>query len=569
MKLRTLCTLSLALLPLAGCAEGEGPVGPERGARGPADQPVDVYLACNVSVSSGDLSCSAPELELPGSVSGAILGGQARYVLLESSGASYDDAQSLFSASVAVRNFLSQPLGTTDGETADADGVRIFFVSEPQVTGGSGVVTVNNADGVAEFTAADQPYFRYNGPIKPGIRSGVKVWRWDVPSTVESFSFLVGVSAKVPNENDVVSGVQLEASTVTAGEYHTCALDLEGKAYCWGSNDAGQLGDGTTTSRPTPTPVAGDLRFISISAGFEHTCGVAADSTAYCWGDAWYGRLGNGASGQGNIFPTPQPVSTDKKFVKISATSTNGCALTPDGDIYCWGHGQAGRIGDGSLTNRFTPVKVIGDLKFKDLIAAHQHICGLTLEGSAYCWGTTALGRLGNGQTSGIISQPVPVQGGITFATMSASSSSSCGLTPDGDAYCWGSNQYGKLGTGNVNDTVASPVPVIGGHKFVQVTVGEYHACALKADGQAWCWGRGTNGRRGDGVTSESNAAQPVQVGGTQKFKYIHTSKSHTCGINLEDRIYCWGLNDTQQRQGVGNSNTAIPYPRLISPIAP
>lgn len=569
MRLRTFCTLSLALAPLVGCAEREGPVGPERGTPGSADSPVEAYLSCSISVQSGELSCSAPELELPGSVSAAILGGQARYVYLESSSAAYDATEEIFSASVAVRNFLSQPLGTADGVTGDDDGVRIFFVSEPQVTGGSGVVTVANADDAAEFTAADQPYFRYNGPVAPGMRSGVKVWRWNVPATVESFSFLVGVSARVPDEDDVVPAQQIEAVEVSTGNNHTCALDTEGKAYCWGLNEHGEIGDGTTVNRPTPTHIGGDLRFKSIAAGFEHTCAVAVDGTAYCWGHAQYGRLGSGASGNGNFITTPTPVAGDLKFKQISAASSNTCDITEDGDGYCWGFGTTGRNGDGVLAHQLTPVAVAGGHEFKEIRSGHYHTCGLTTDGKAYCWGAQENGRLGNGQIAGSQSTPVAVdQGDLVFTTLAISSYSTCAITDEGDGYCWGNNGSisTRLGNGTVDETIPYPVPVLGGHKFISIAAAEYHGCGVDTTGQAWCWGRGLSGRRGDGNSAETNALEPVPVGGPQKFKAVFSHKSYTCGINLEGRIYCWGLNGTNHPLGVGTTINIV-LPRLISPI--
>jgi len=572
MKLRTLCALSLALLPFAGCAE-EGPVGPERGNPGPGNQPVETYLSCNVSLRSGDLTCAAPEVELPGSVSGAILGGQAQYVYLESSGAAYDETLEIFSASVAVRNFLTQPIGTSDGTTADPDGVRVFFVNDPVVTGGTGVVAVDTADGTAEFTAADQPYIRFGGVIRPGMRSSsARVFRWSVPSTVESFSFLVGVSAKVPNEGAIEPAAQIEAVQVSTGETHTCALDKEGNAYCWGNNANGQLGIGTVGDTvPTPTPVAGGLKFKSIAAGFVHTCGVTLEGDAYCWGNAQYGRLGTGDSGSGTNITTPKLVAGGHKFTQISASSSNTCAVTEDQDGYCWGFGNTGRNGNGSLDHQLTPVPVAGEHKFSEIRSGHYHTCGLRTDGKAYCWGAQENGRLGNRETVGNQATPVAVdQGNLVFSTIAISSYSTCALTMDNDAYCWGNNGEisTRLGNGGVNETVPYPVPVLGGHKFISIAAAEFHGCAVDTTGQAWCWGRGLSGRRGDGTTAENNALEPVMVGGPQKFKAVFSHKSHTCGINLQDRIYCWGLNGSAHPLGVG-ATLNISLPRLVSPIAP
>lgn len=569
MKLRSLSLITAALLPLAGCVESEGPAGPRDEAPATSAPAVVNTLLCQATVSTGEVSCTDPELGDPGSASGAILGGQGVYVLLESSSPSYDSTTETFSVSVAVRNFLGQPLGTTDGVSADPAGIRIFFAEDPQTVVGSGAITVQNADSTAEFTASDQPYFQYTGPVAPGVRSGVRAWRWNVPTTVEAFSFLVGVSAAVPDEGSVDPARQLDAIAVSAGDLHTCALDADGKAYCWGDNSKGQLGDGTTENRAIPTPVSGDLRFKAISAGFEHTCAIAVDGKGYCWGGAQWGRLGNSSSGANNLYLSPARIDLDAELKTISATSSNTCAVTVDGEGYCWGHGLAGRIGNGELEHQFTPTKVAGDHEFTMIAAGHNHICGLTTSNDTYCWGSAVYGRLGNGELSGTYSSPVPVQGGHKFVTITSATYSSCGITADGETYCWGNNGSisTRLGNGTVNDTIPYPVPVLGGHTFTQVAAAEFHGCALDQDGKAFCWGRG-QGRRGDGVSGDINATEPVAVSGNHRFKAIHTSKSHTCAIDLAGKVFCWGQNGDSNRIGVGNTNPNIAAPRLVSPIA-
>src|SRR5690606_35658654 len=115
--------------------------------------------------------------------------------------------------------------------------------------------------------------------------SSSKVWEWDVPETVDAFTFLVGVSAALPDENDLVPGTHLQASALAVGHFFTCALDMQGKAYCWGVNDAGQLGIGAAENRTSPVPVAGGHTFIFLHAGQEHACGITPDNDAYCWGN--------------------------------------------------------------------------------------------------------------------------------------------------------------------------------------------------------------------------------------------------------------------------------------------
>lgn len=136
---------------------------------------------------------------------------------------------------MTVQNLSNQVIGSIDGVTADSNGVRIFFVNDPVTTGGTGTVTVRNADGTDDFTGTGQPYFQYAQALAPGRTSLAKTWEWDVPATVTGFSFLVGVSANVPNEAGLEpGGIDFVAQSIAADSLHTCAIDLTGQVYCWG-----------------------------------------------------------------------------------------------------------------------------------------------------------------------------------------------------------------------------------------------------------------------------------------------------------------------------------------------
>ena len=205
-------------------------------------------------------------------------------------------------------------------------------------------------------------------------------------------------------------------ASVGAGSIHTCSLTVTGDAYCWGFNDFGQLGDGSTNGSLTPVLVSGGIRFSSISTRGGHTCGV-----------------------------------------------------TPVGDAYCWGENFRGQLGDGTTINRLTPVLVSGGLSFASVSTAFSGTCGVTTVGDAYCWGENFSGQLGDGTTINRLS-PVPVAGGLTFASLSTESHT-CGVTTAGDTYCWGDNRGGMLGDGTTTDRL-TPVRVAGGLSFASLNTG-------------------------------------------------------------------------------------------------
>ena len=246
---------------------------------------------------------------------------------------------------------------------------------------------------------------------------------------------------------------------VVAGDYFSCGLTPAGAGYCWGGN-GGSLGDGTTTNRLTPTPVAGGLTFMALSARASHTCGVTPAGSAYCWGLNSSGQLGDGTL---TTRTSPVLVTGGLTFTAVSAGSNSTCGLTAAGAVYCWGSNGSGQLGDGTTIDKSSPVLVAGGMSFVAVSVGESHACGLTSTGAAYCWGQngtpqTEAGKLGNG-TMINSSSPVPVAGNITFATISAGGSFTCGTTADGPSYCWGANHRGALGDGTgVSRSTPGPV---------------------------------------------------------------------------------------------------------------
>ena len=218
----------------------------------------------------------------------------------------------------------------------------------------------------------------------------------------------------------------LSFTIVGAGNYHACALTGSGAAYCWGDNSTGQLGIGVnaaldtcTTGRGpcsrTPVAVAGGLTFTALNVGTQHTCGRASDGRWYCWGLNNFGQLGTGATGPESCIggpgvpcsSTPVPVTAGTNLRAVFAGRRHSCGVTSAGAAYCWGENVYGQLGDGTMTNRLTPVAVAGGLTFASLSPFVYHTCGLTTGGVAYCWGDNPDGRLGNGTTT---SSTVPVR---------------------------------------------------------------------------------------------------------------------------------------------------------------
>lgn len=345
-------------------------------------------------------------------------------------------------------------------------------------------------------------------------------------------------------------------TSVAAGHEHTCARSMEGRAYCWGSNQYYQLGDGSFENSFVPTAVWSDGTIESLSVGGHHACALPADGTAYCWGLNEVGQLGSGSPEASSV---PVEVIGGLRFRSVSAGGAHSCGVATDGLVYCWGSNGFGELGAasdetcprgkflGPLACSRRPLAVTGGPAFESVSAGSTHTCGLTSGGEAYCWGDNSEGQLGDSSTQQR-QGPTLVAGGLRFRQLSAGINYTCGVAVEGVVYCWGRNPIGQLGNGSTIDATY-PVPIAGGLRFESVTAGgglyEAHTCGVAVGGAAYCWGWNGSGQLGDG--SRNNRSEPVPVAGGLLFRTVTVGTYHTCGLGQDDLVYCWGGNFSGQ----------------------
>jgi alpha-tubulin suppressor-like RCC1 family protein len=333
-----------------------------------------------------------------------------------------------------------------------------------------------------------------------------------------------------------------------------CGLTADGVAYCWGSNGNGQVGNGTTTNALTPTLVNTAFTWKQISPN-ETTCAIRSDDKGYCWGEGWGGQIGNGSTG--SDVPTPAAISGNRNWALLSTSQSTTCGVTTGSEAYCWGLNTYGQIGDSSYALRSTPRIVAGGHLWSTIETAHGVSCGITTAGDAYCWGSNGYGELGIGTATGDATSPQPVQGGLKWLDIDVGDYHTCGIAVGGDAYCWGRNTNGVLGVGNSTSPHTTPQPVVGGHKYTSISTDSGSQCAIADTGLTYCWGNNSYGELGIG--NNTRTTTPTVVSGSPTFSHVVMGNGIGCGLTNVNLTYCWGFGSGGALGNGGTSNFNVP----------
>jgi alpha-tubulin suppressor-like RCC1 family protein len=308
---------------------------------------------------------------------------------------------------------------------------------------------------------------------------------------------------------DALPGAVVGVANVASfglGDGHSCALRTDGTVMCWGHNDQGQLGDGTTTDRDRAAVVPGLSGAVSISASWGHTCAVLATGEVSCWGDNNHGQLGDGTAS--NFRATPGLVSGLGRIVEVRSVSGSVFACDRDGRVWAWGDNYSGQLADGTTTERHVPVLVPG---IHDAVGLGV-LCVLLRSGGVRCWGDNQQGRVGDGTTIDRAS-PTDVSG-LTDAVQLTSGGAPCVLHAGGRVSCWGPNGMGQVGDGTTTNRLV-PTPVVGLTDAIEIASNGHHTCATRRGGTIVCWGDNERGELGNGThwfTGNGFSTTPLAV---------------------------------------------------------
>jgi len=337
-----------------------------------------------------------------------------------------------------------------------------------------------------------------------GLRADGSLWRGDPADFDHDLGF------------DVAALADVDGHSLTS-----CAVDTSGALWCWGKNDQGQVGDGTTTSRLNPV--------LATAVG---------DSVQ-----------------------------------QATLSSTSGCVLKTGPNVWCWGGNGSGQLGNGTTDDSLVPVEPVGlPSDVTQVAMGAEHACALTSSGSVWCWGGNEYGELGAGTFESPQLQPAEVMPNARY--ISAGAFFTCAIDHDDALHCWGKNSDGNLGLGHTLHESA-PVHVASlGSDVLHVDTAVRNACAVTNDGSVWCFGWQQHGRLGDGVDADGHVATPQRVAGplgNGGAKAVYVTSGAACAHTTDDGLWCWGAGPFLDGQGSATEPVAIDFCSLplVSSVTP
>ncbi|MBK9347641.1 MAG: hypothetical protein IPN06_15190 [Burkholderiales bacterium] len=370
--------------------------------------------------------------------------------------------------------------------------------------------------------------------------------------------------------------------SVVAGGGHTVAIKSDGTLLAWGLNRNGQLGDGTSVDKATPTQVGVSTAATGslVSAGEFHTMALSSCATAGCtmwaWGSNDSGRLGDGTAVEKRS-PTKL---TGSAWTDVVAGGNHTLAIKKDsssgGTLWAWGRNDKGQLGLGTgatATNydtKTSPTAVMATVKTWSAIAAGSlHSLAVYGGGSLSAWGANNRGQLGVNNLATDVSYVAPVStGAFKVASIAAGGDHSLAIFNNGSLWAWGANGFGQLGIGTLvdgyapvqvgTDTDWESISAGGGHNEAgnDLASNGGHSLAIKTNGTLWAWGSNANGQLGTGTTDDATA--PTQVGTDRDWKRVSAGKLHSFAWKADGSLWAWG-NNLNGQLGNGSSGTSAP----------
>lgn len=430
-----------------------------------------------------------------------------------------------------------------------------------------GDLTTNSANSFKAINADGWHTISTGDKHTCGIKSDDTLWCWGLNESGQLGSGSTASSSEPLDITPDTSWLQVDT-----GSNHTCAIRDDSTLWCWGDNTRSQLGDGILSDQTEdddnsnnlsqPKQIGIDTDWIAISLGDEFSCGIRAitnsDKRIYCWGENDSGQLSLGPVT--NPVSAPQDTTGATNWTAVSTGDTHTCAIKSDQSLHCWGDNTFGQLGQGDDSPSFSPVEVTSSTPWTNVATGNGHTCGIKSDATLWCWGNNTTGQLGVGNST---HQPTPIQVNHDndWLDVFAGDSTSCAIDSEYIGYCWGLNEDGQLAKGLSTET-DRPRIFDESDNWDSLDSGVEHTCGLKNEsGQKTLWCGGGNSFGQLGISSTDNKSVAVQLKGAngllEYWNSISTGHHHTCAIDENQALYCWGKNSHNQLATNSTNNVA------------
>jgi alpha-tubulin suppressor-like RCC1 family protein len=360
---------------------------------------------------------------------------------------------------------------------------------------------------------------------------GDQLWGWGNGS----FGHLGNASITTTNSTPVTTFAGGSSwKQVSSGDRHTAAIKTDGTLWIWGGGFRGRLGNGITTgSISTPvTTFAGGTDWKQVSSGRTHTVAVKTDGTLWTWGYGGNGRLGNAVT-TGNISTPVTTFAGGTNWKQVSCGYRHTAAIKTDGTLWTWGGGFRGQLGNVTIFNRSTPVTTFaGGTNWKQVSSGYGHTAAIKTDGTLWIWGNGNSGRLGNATLTDRFTPVTTFAGGNNWKQVSSGDAHTAAIKTDGTLWTWGNGNSGRLGNAVTTGNISTPVTTFaGGNNWKQVSSGTLHTAAIKTDGTLWTWGGGSFGQLGTNDNSPNRSTPVTTFAGGSSWKQVSSGGQHTAAV--------------------------------------